>query len=105
MRIGLNPFLPIMRDIYWHIEGYDSKNKIYERKVKVGYFSQKEIQALLMALAAKAGLSFNEIVGAYAEKAAKIANELLSVQKDGAYPIYTCGDNPRFTARVIRQDA
>ncbi|MGH7204845.1 MAG: hypothetical protein ACREI2_01405 [Nitrospiraceae bacterium] len=94
-----------MSDLYWHIEGYDSLNKIYERKVKVGYFSQNQIQALLMALAAKAGLSFNEIVGAYAKKGTKIANELLSIQKDGPYSIYSCGDNPHFIARVIREDA
>ena len=47
-------------------------NKIYERKVKLSYLSQNQIQALLKALVAKAGLDFNEIVGAYAKKGTKI---------------------------------
>ncbi len=85
-----------MGDLYWHIEGYDNLNKIYEKKVKAAYFSHKQIQALLKALAAKAGLNFNEIVGAYQKKGTKTANELLSVQKSGPYAIYSCGDNPRF---------
>jgi hypothetical protein len=94
-----------MSKLYWHIEGYDSLNKIYDRKIKAGYFSEKQIQTLLMALAARAGLNFDEIVSAYAKKGTKIANELLSVQKDGPYPItYSCGSNPHFIARIIRDD-
>jgi hypothetical protein len=61
-----------MDNLYWYIEGYDSLNKIYERKVKLSYLSQNQIQALLKALVAKAGLDFNEIVGAYAKKGTKI---------------------------------
>src|SRR5205807_5901444 len=72
----------IMSNFYWHIEGYDSQDKIYDRKVKLGYFSHKQIQALLKALAAKAGLNFDEIVGAYTKKGTKIANDLLSIHKD-----------------------
>ena len=97
--------LGIMSELYWHIEGYNSPNKTYDRKVKAVYFSEKQIQVLRMALTAKAGLNFDEIVGAYAKKGTKIANNLLSIQKDGPYPIYSCGDNPYFTARVIREDA
>jgi hypothetical protein len=95
----------IMSNLYWHIEGYDSLDKIYDRKVKVGYFSQNQIQALLKALAAKAYLNFNEIVGAYAKKGTKIANDLLYIHKDGPHPTYFCGTNPCFIARVIREDA
>jgi len=93
-----------MSKAYWHIEGYDNLAKIYEKNVKAGYFSDRQIQTLLMALAAKAGLDFDEIVGAHAKKGTKIKNNLLSVQKDGPYPKYSCGDNPYFTARVIRED-
>lgn len=54
-----------------------------------------------MALAAKAGLNFNEIVGAYAKKNTKTSNDFLSIQKDGPYPVYTCGDNQHFHARIV----
>lgn len=94
-----------MSEIYWHIEGYDSTIKIYDRKVKVGYFSEKQIQALLMTLAAKTGLALDEIVGSYAKKGTRIKNNLLAIQKDGPYPRYSCGDNPYFTARVVRENA
>jgi hypothetical protein len=91
-----------MKKRYWHIEGYDSSTKIYDRKVRFGYFSENQIQNLLKALSAKAGdLSLDEIVGAYAKKKTKIAIELLSVQKNGPYPVYRCGSNPHFIARLI----
>jgi len=88
---------------YWHILGYDSLERIYDRKVKVGYFSEARIQELLMALAARAGLNYDEIVGAYATKNVKISNVLLEVRKNGPHPDYTCGDNPWFTARVVEE--
>jgi len=93
-----------MNQRYWHIEGYDSTTKIYDRKFKVGFFSENQIQNLLKALAAKASLSFDEIVGAYAKKKTKISNNLLSIQKDGPYPVYMCDNHPCFTARVIVED-
>ncbi len=85
---------------YWHIEGYESLTKIYDRKVKIGHFSEKQLQSLLMTLTAKAGLSFDEIVGAYASKRSKISNNLLFIQRD-LYPVISCGDNPHFIARVV----
>ena len=63
-----------MKRIYWQIEGYDGLTKFYDQKVKVGCFSENQIKNLLMALAAKAGLNFDEIVGAYAKKRTKIWN-------------------------------
>ena len=67
----------------------------------MGCFTENQIKALLMALAAKAGLNFEEIVGAYAKKKTKISNDLLSIQKDGLYPTYMCGSNPHFIASVV----
>jgi hypothetical protein len=87
---------------HWRIEGYDSLTKIYDQEVEVSCFSEKQIQALLMALAAKAGLGFTEIVGAYARRRSRIANNFLSVRKEGRpYPVFSCGDNPHFIARVV----
>ena len=90
----------IMNQRYWHIIGHDGPAKIYDRKVKIGCFSENQIQDLLKALTAKVGLSLDEIVGAYARKKTRIANELLLISKDGPYPVYMCGDNPHFIARV-----
>ena len=90
---------------YWHIEGYDSLTPIYDKKVKVGCVSSNQIQSILKALAAKTGLSFDEIVGAYAKKRTKIHNDLLIIKHDGPNPItYTCGENPFFIATVINED-
>ncbi len=74
--------IKIMKQRYWHIEGYNSLRKIYDKKIKVGCFSDSQIKNLLKALTAKAGLSFDEIVGAYAKKNTKISNEHLLIQKD-----------------------
>jgi hypothetical protein len=86
------------------MKGYDSLNKISERKEQVGYFSEYDIQALLQALASKAGLDLDEIVGAYAKKETKIANSLLAVYKNGLHSVYFCGTNPHCIARVIREE-
>jgi len=59
------------------------------------------MKQLLMALATKAGLEFNEIVGAYAMRRTKIANELLTVYKDSICPTLWCGDQPCFVASVV----
>lgn len=85
----------------WKIEGYHGTTKIYERELQIGYFSEKQIQDVLKALAAKAGLGFDEIIGAYARRRTKGANDLLSVQREGLYPKFSCGENPYFTARIV----
>jgi len=70
-----------MPKTHWLIRGYDSMRLIFEREVKAGQLSEEEVKALLRTLAAKAGLSFDEIVGAYAKRRTGIANDLLFVQK------------------------
>ncbi len=62
------------------------------------------MKQLLMALAAKAGLEFNEIVGAYATRKTKIANDLLTVYKDSVYPTLWCGHQPCFAASVVDEN-
>jgi len=95
-----------MTQQYWHIEGYDGTTKIFDRKVKTGYFSGDQMEALLKALAAKAELTFDEIVGAYAARNAHIANELLDVHRSfGPGPSYTCGSERWFSAQVVDDDA
>jgi hypothetical protein len=68
---------------YWLIQGYDSLTLIYEKRVACGQLTDEQVKALLKALVAKAGLTFDEIIGAYAKRRTKIANDLLLVQRDG----------------------
>jgi hypothetical protein len=86
---------------YWRIRGYDGLIQIFERTVGLGQFTESQIEHLLMTLAAKAGLEFDDIVGAYAMRGTKIANNLLIVYKDFRYPTYSCGDDPHFEASVV----
>jgi hypothetical protein len=90
-----------MEKLYWRICGYDGSKEIFDMNVGHGQFTEDQIKHLLRALAAKAGLTDAEIVGAYAKRKTKIANDLLSVQKDFDHPTYACGDNPSFVASVV----
>ena len=88
---------------YWVIRGYDG-DKIFEKKVGIGQFTDGQIRHLLQALAAKECLNFSEIVGAYAKRGTKISNDLLTVHRDFKYSTYRCGDGPTFTASVVDED-
>ncbi len=92
-----------MNNRYWLIRGYDGET-FFEMKVGLGQFTDAQIQHLLRALAAKVGLSFAEIVGAYAKRRTKISNTLLEVQRAWNRPVYRCGDGPTFTASVVDEN-
>jgi hypothetical protein len=93
------------RKLYWRIEGYDGLKPIYGPKtIRLGQFTVDQIKHLLQALAATAGLSYDEIVGAYARRGTKIANNHLVVEKEFELPAYTCGSNPHFTAAVVDEN-
>jgi hypothetical protein len=87
---------------YWRIEGYESQTKIFEKTVDVGQFTINQMKELVKALAAKAGLNYGEIVGAYAKRGTKIANQLLEVHRDGPPRTFSCGINPHFVARIVK---
>jgi hypothetical protein len=88
-----------MSNFYWLIRGHDGFKTIFEMKVSVGQFTRDQLHQLLKALAAKAGLTDTEIVGAYAKRRTKIANDLLKVHDD--FPTYMCGCGQTFTATVV----
>ena len=89
---------------YWRIRGHDGFKTIFEMKVGVGQITDDQIHHLLQALAAKAGLNFAEIVGAYAKRRTKISNNLLAVNKDFKHSTFTCGSSPTFTASVVDEN-
>lgn len=86
---------------YWRIEGFDSMQTIFKTRLELGQFTDERIKALLRALAAKAGLTYEETVGAYAKPRTKIANSLLQVHYDSRHTTYICGGNPHFAAWVV----
>lgn len=90
-----------MTKTHWLIQGYDSLDKIYEKRVKIGQITEGQIEALLMAMVAKAGLTCDEIVGAYAKKRTKLSNPLLLVTRHHPERSFKCGENPFFTARAV----
>ena len=83
---------------FWRVQGFDGLTEIYRRDIDGHHIGENQVQGLLMALTAKAGLDFDEIVGAYAARRAKIANDLLVVKRDGPHLRFSCGANPFFTA-------
>lgn len=88
---------------YWLIQGYDGTTMFYERKVGASQVTQNQMKDLLKAMAAKAGLRYDEIVGAYASRRTKTANDLLHVRKDGPHARFSCGENPFFVASIVRE--
>ncbi len=93
-----------MTKLYWLIRGYDSTKLIFERIVDLGQITENQMAHLLQALVSKASLSHYEIVGAYAKRGTKIANDHLLVHKDFAYPTFMCGSNPHFVASVTDEN-
>jgi len=86
---------------YWKIEGYDSSRLIYCRELSSGYIGENRLKPMLQALAAKAGLEFDEIVGAFASRRSS-CNDLLEFTRDGPHLRFSCGTNPYFTAVFVR---
>ncbi len=93
----------ISKNKYWLIEGLESGKVFYSKRVRIGYFSEERIKELLMALAGKAGLEYEEIIGAYAKKNTKISNDLLYVSQCDNKHFYSCGENPYFIAKLISE--
>lgn len=90
-----------MKNLYWHIEGYDSNEKIYDRKVKAGCFTRNQMAQLLKALAAQSSLTLEEITGAYAKRRTRISNDLLHVHTEFKSGHMSCGVNPHFIAKMV----
>ncbi len=78
---------------YWRVRGYDGIDLIMDEMIPVGSMSDMQLKDCLKCLAAKTGLSFGEIIGAYAKRKTKIANDLLIIRL--THPVmmtrYGCG--------------
>jgi hypothetical protein len=91
----------VKQSFYWAIEGFDGDKKIYSETIKSTLISKPRMEQLLMALTARAGLSFKEIVAAYVIKRTNRHNTHLAVNRDSRYRTLTCGSNPHFVARLV----
>lgn len=87
-------------EFYWVIEGFDSEKEIYSESIKATLISPSRMESLLKALTARAGLTFDEIVGAYVIKSAKRHNAYLEVHRDVKHSTLVCGSAPSFAARL-----
>ena len=86
---------------YWCIRGFDSTQMIFEKFVPLACFSRTQIEAVLKALTARASLSYEEIVGAYARRGRKESNDLLEIRKDPLQPQIFSVINPHFIANIV----
>jgi hypothetical protein len=89
---------------FWRIVGYDSTTEIFEKLVPVGRLSQNQMKDALRVLAAKGGLTYDEIVDCHVKKNSKAYRTLLEVQVDaGPKFSMSCGSNPYFIASVVER--
>jgi hypothetical protein len=93
-----------MGNRYWRIRGYKKFDTIFDETIPIGCLTEEQLKEMLKCLAAKGGLSYNEIIGAYVKRKTKLAHELLHIQKNGPYPEYSCGSDPSFIAVVVGED-
>jgi hypothetical protein len=70
-----------MSNAYWLIQGYQSLTLIFEQKVEARHLTSEHMESLLKALVAKAGLTYDEIVGRLRQEASPIANDHLAVRR------------------------
>jgi hypothetical protein len=89
---------------FWRIRGYKKFDIILDVTIPVGSMTENQVQELLKCLAAKEGLTYEEIIGAYVKRNTKQAHELLDVHKNGPYPEYDCGHDPSFVAIVVDEN-
>ena len=90
---------------YWQVEGFDSTRRIFQRRLDASHLGENQVGPMLKALAAKAGLDFDEIVSASVSRRAPFRTELLEVTREFPNLWFSCGANPFFTAVFVRQDS
>jgi hypothetical protein len=88
---------------FWSITGWESLKEIYSRRIPYGSISETRLRALLAALAAKHGLTDDEIVDSYLNPKARGYRAHLEVQLDSSAYVVSCGDHPHFIARVVNE--
>jgi hypothetical protein len=89
---------------FWRIVGYNSTTQIFERLVPLGRMSENQMKEALRVLAAKASLTYDEIVDCHVNKNSKGYRTLLEVQVEARRKFsMSCGTNPYFIASVVER--
>lgn len=87
---------------HWRVTGYDGTRKIYDRLIPKSLITQKQMRDALRSLAAKSGLTFDEILDCHTKKNKKVHCELLEVHVESEHGFFmSCGSDPHFTASVV----
>ena len=82
----------------WHIEGYDSLDKIFEADIDVNLIPPCNLVPLLQCLVAKNGLTNDEILNSYRKEKTRLKLSHLEVTKTDNRGSLSCGSNPHFHA-------
>lgn len=86
---------------FWVVRGYHSFEEIFTKRIPYASITEDRLIKLLKCLAAKEGLTLDEIVDAYTTgKDGTPNNQLLAVQQDSNGMVIQCGDNPYFVAKL-----
>lgn len=76
-------------------------NKISEMLIPSGHITDQMLDSLLETLAARHGLSDDEIASCFCRKSCKKHSKLLEVRYDKASRTRECGYDPYYTASLI----
>jgi hypothetical protein len=68
---------------YWHIRGDKKFDTVFDETIPVGCLAEDKLKVLLKCLAAKDGLSYEEIIDAYVKRKTGRAHSILEVQGNG----------------------
>ncbi|GLR67990.1 hypothetical protein GCM10010909_26710 [Acidocella aquatica] len=89
---------------FWLIRGYKEFETIYEEFIPQGLLSDRKLRELLTCLAAKEGVTYNEVAGVYVKRGTKLAHGALDVQKNETNLEYICGNYPNFVAVLVDEN-
>jgi hypothetical protein len=87
---------------YWRINGQKKFDTIFDEMIPEGCITERQLKELLKCLSAKAGLTYEEIIGAYVKRKTKRAHMILEVQGNGLG--YFCGNDPAFVATLVDEE-
>ncbi len=82
----------------------NSLNQISEMVIPSGNITEQKLDSLLQTLAAKHGLSDNEIALCFYRKDCKKYSSLLEVRYDKKNRTRECGQNPYCTASLVDEN-
>lgn len=91
-----------MSEQYYVIEVHDGNELLFKCEIPTGQIGSRTLASLIKVLAAKHGLSSDEIVDSHLKKNVHAYKPLLEIHRFSGRPYQlTCGTNPHVAVRVI----